>query len=50
VLDYSSSEDLDLGHAGRVVEALARQGEPYVDRILALLGKEVEDFENDPKV
>jgi SEC-C motif len=48
VLDYSSSEDVDTGHASRVVEALARQGERYVDRILTLLGKEVEDFENDP--
>jgi hypothetical protein len=40
--------DVDFGHASRVVEALARQGGKYVDRILDLLGKEVEDFETDP--
>jgi hypothetical protein len=43
-----SSSDVDLGHAGRVVEALARQGEKYVDRILDLLGQKVKDFETDP--
>jgi hypothetical protein len=37
-----------MGHASRVVEALARQGDNSVDRILDLLGKEVEDFETDP--
>ena len=44
--NYSS--DVDMGHASRVVEALARQGQNHVDRILELLGKEVEDFETDP--
>ena len=39
---------MDFGHARRVVETLARQGEKYVDRILALLAREVEDFETDP--
>ncbi len=43
-----TSSDVDFGHANRVVEALARQGEPYVDRVLDLLSKEVEDFETDP--
>jgi hypothetical protein len=42
------SSDVDFGHARRVVETLARQGEKYVDRILALLAREVEDFETDP--
>lgn len=42
------SSDVDFGHASRVVEALARQGDKYVDRILDLLAKEVEDFETDP--
>ena len=42
------SSDVDFGHARRVVEALARQGDKYSDRILDLLGKEVEDFETDP--
>ena len=42
------SSDIDFGHASRVVEALARQGEPYVERILDRLGQDVEDFERDP--
>jgi hypothetical protein len=42
------ASEVDFGHASRVVEALARQGEKYVDRILALLAKKVEDFETDP--
>jgi hypothetical protein len=42
------SSDVDFGHANRVVEALARQGDKYTDRILDLLAKEVEDFETDP--
>jgi SEC-C motif len=40
--------DLDFGHASRVVEALARQGDKYVERILDLLGQKAEDFETDP--
>jgi HEAT repeat protein len=42
------ASDVDFGHADRVVEALARQGNKYVDRILELLGQKVEDFETDP--
>ena len=42
------SSDVDCGHARRVVETLARQGEKNADRILDLLAKEVEDFETDP--
>jgi hypothetical protein len=42
------SSDVDVGHARRVVEALAGQGEKYVDRILDLLGQKVEDYETDP--
>src|SRR5207248_10379205 len=42
-----SSSDVDMGHAGLVVEVLARQGDSYVERILDLLAKEVEDFETD---
>lgn len=38
--------DVDWEHTSRVVEALARQGEKYTDRILDLLSQEVEDFEN----
>ncbi len=44
--EYSS--DMDFDHASRVVEALARKGEKYVDRILDLLGQKIEDFETDP--
>ncbi len=44
----NTSSDVDFGHANRVVDALARQGEKYVERILDLLGQEVEDFETDP--
>jgi hypothetical protein len=40
--------DVDSGHADRVVEALARHGEKYTDRILELLGHKVTDFEDDP--
>jgi hypothetical protein len=43
-----NSSDVDFGHASRVVEALARQGDKHVDRILDLLGKDVEDWETDP--
>jgi len=42
------SPETHWDHASRVVEALARNGEKSVDRILELLGKEVEDFETDP--
>jgi len=41
-------KDVDFGHASRVVEALARQGDNYIDRILDLLAKEVGDYETDP--
>jgi hypothetical protein len=41
-------KDVDFGHASRVVEALARQGDKFIDRIVDLLGKEVGDFETDP--
>lgn len=40
--------DVDFDHASRVVQALARQGDKYADRILELLAKEVTDFETDP--
>jgi hypothetical protein len=39
-----AGKDVDFGHASRVVEALARNGEKYVDNTLDLLGKKVEDF------
>jgi hypothetical protein len=42
------SSDVDFDHASRVVEALARQGEKYVERMLELLAQEIEDYETDP--
>jgi hypothetical protein len=42
------SSDVNFERASRVVEALARQGETYVERMLDLLGRKVEDFETDP--
>lgn len=42
------SDDVAFDRTDRVIEALARQGEQYTDRILGLLGKEIEDFDNDP--
>jgi hypothetical protein len=44
--EYSS--DVDFDHASRVVEALARNGDKYVDRILDLLGQKIEDYDTDP--
>jgi hypothetical protein len=41
-------EDVDWYHAGRVVEALARQGDRYADRVLELLAQEVRDDDADP--
>jgi hypothetical protein len=41
-------QDVDFGHADRIVEALARQGDRYADLILDLLAKEVGDFQTDP--
>lgn len=40
--------DVDFGHADRVVEALARQGGKYTEKILELLGQKVTDYQNDP--
>jgi hypothetical protein len=44
----NGSFDVNFDHAIRVVDALARNGEKYVDRILDLLSKQVEDHEIDP--
>jgi len=43
-----SSSNVDFSHASRVVEALAPQSEKYVERILGLLDKKVEDYDTDP--
>ncbi|MBY0525672.1 MAG: SEC-C domain-containing protein [Gemmataceae bacterium] len=44
----SETGDVDLERGERIVEALARQGEKYTDRILELLARKVTDFESDP--
>ena len=44
------SSDVDFDRAVRIVQVLARQGEQYVERVLGLLDKEVEDFEKDPMI
>jgi HEAT repeat protein len=40
--------DFNFDHAHRVVEALARQGAKYTEKVLELLGQKVTDFESDP--
>lgn len=37
-----------FGDATHVVEALARQGDRHVDRMMSLLGEEIESYENNP--
>jgi SEC-C motif len=46
----ASDGEVDWSHVGLVVEALARNGDSHVDRILELLGHKVEDFENNPMI
>lgn len=37
-----------FSNAKDLVEALARQGDQHVDRMMSLLGEKIEDFENNP--
>ncbi|MFQ5754430.1 MAG: hypothetical protein ACE5HI_20825, partial [bacterium] len=46
--DKHYTNEVDLGHTSRIIEALARDGEKYVDRMLSLLSCDIEDFENNP--
>jgi hypothetical protein len=48
LVDQEDWSDEELDHADRVVEALARQGEQQVERLLDLLGRRVEDYDKDP--
>lgn len=41
--------DLDLGHAVRIVEALARQPHEYQGQIVAILSEQVQDFRHDAR-
>jgi len=40
--------EVNLDHAYRQIEALARNGEAYKDKILELLAVEIEDFQDNP--
>ena len=40
--------EVNLDHAYRQIEALARNGEQYKERVLELLAVEIEDFEDNP--
>jgi hypothetical protein len=42
-------EEFDLGHALRIVEALAKQPHEYQGQIVALLGEKVHDFRHDAR-
>jgi hypothetical protein len=47
--DKNSLEDFDLGHALRIVEALARQPHEYRGQVVALLAEKVQDFRHDAR-
>lgn len=40
--------EVNIGYAFQIIEALSRDGEKYHDRIVSLLAEEVKDFENNP--
>ena len=45
--DKNSSMEFDLGHALRIIEALARQPHGYHGQVVAVLTQEVHDFRHD---
>jgi hypothetical protein len=47
--DKNNLEEFDLGHALRIVEALARQPHEYQERIVALLSEQIYDFRHDAR-
>jgi len=47
--DKNNLEEFDLGHALRIVEALARQPHEYQWQIVGLLAEQVRDFRHDPR-
>jgi hypothetical protein len=47
--DKNNIEEFDLGHALRIVEALARQAHDYQGRIVAVLAQKVHDFRHDAR-
>lgn len=40
--------EVNIGYAFQIIEALSRDGEKYRDRIISLLAEEIKDFENNP--
>jgi hypothetical protein len=40
--------EVNLPHANRLVEAIARSGERYTERVLSILTEQVEDYANNP--
>ncbi|MBM4066788.1 MAG: hypothetical protein FJ266_14310 [Planctomycetes bacterium] len=40
--------EVNIGYAFQIIEALSRDGEKYRDRIVSLLAEEIKDFENNP--
>ena len=40
--------EVNLPHANRLVEAIARSGEQYADRVLSILAEKVEDYTDHP--
>ena len=46
--DKRFTNEVSLGHANRIVEALARYGERCEAKVHALLGQKVEDFRHSP--
>jgi hypothetical protein len=47
--DKNDFEEFDLGHALRIVEALARQSHEYQGQIVALLSEQVHDYRDNPR-
>jgi hypothetical protein len=47
--DTNNTEEFDLGHALRIVEALARQSHQYEGQIVVVLSEEVHDFRHDAR-
>jgi SEC-C motif len=47
--DKNNIEEFDLGHALRIVEALARQGHEHQGQIVAILSERVPDFRHDAR-
>jgi HEAT repeat protein len=44
----TETRKIGLDHSRHVVEALARQGEKYAERILTLLSQKIDSYENNP--